>query len=110
MEKVYPDFITNLPEANISFKGVKGWLSQGDDHQVVFLEIEPIGAVTEHRHAEQWGIVVEGEMELTIGGVTETFRKGDYYHIPDGVMHSAVFRKKTLAIDVFAEKYRSRAK
>jgi len=45
-------------------------------------------------------------MELTIGGVAETFKKGDFYHIPAGVIHSAVFRKKTLAVDVFADKDR----
>jgi len=110
MKKVFPEFITNLPEANITFEGITGWLLQGDNRQVVFLEIEPVGAVTPHSHGEQWGIVVEGEMELTIGGVAETFKKGDFYHIPAGVIHSAVFRKKTLAVDVFADKDRYRTK
>jgi quercetin dioxygenase-like cupin family protein len=110
MQKIFPDFIKNLPEANISFKGIKGWLLQGNDRQVVFLEIDPIGEVTKHSHGEQWGIVVEGEMELTIGEVTKTYRKGDYYHIPARTVHSAVFRKKTLAVDVFADKHRYQAK
>ena len=106
MEQIYADFITALPEADISFEGVRGWLSQAAGHQVVFLEIEAIGAVAEHKHGAQWGIVVEGEMELTIGGVSGTYRKGDHYFIPDGVMHSAVFKRKTWAIDVFADRER----
>lgn len=110
MKKVFPHFITNLPEADISFKGVKGWLLQGDDHQIAFLEIEPVGEVAPHSHGEQWGIVVEGEMDLTIGGITKTYRKGDYYHIPALVKHSAVFRKKTMAVDIFADKHRYQAK
>ena len=104
----FPELIKNLPEADIPFNGVKGWISQSNDHQVVFLEIDPIGKVEEHSHAAQWGIVVEGEMDLTIGNETLTYRKGDSYFVPDGVIHSAVFRKKTRAIDYFADKNRYR--
>jgi len=66
--------IMDLPEANINFKGVKGCISQSEDHQIVFFEIEPIGKVAEHSHNAQWGIVIEGEMELTIGGLTKTLQ------------------------------------
>ncbi len=44
-KKPYPDMITQLPEAHIPFKGVRGWLSQGKDHQIVFFDTEPIGKV-----------------------------------------------------------------
>ena len=106
MEEMYPEIITSLPEANITFFGIRGWLSQGDNHQVVFMEIEPVGKVPEHSHGAQWGIVVEGEMSLTIGGSTHTYRKGDHYYIPAGGVHSAEFRRKTFVIDFFAEKNR----
>ena len=99
----FHEIIKKLPEADISFRGVKGWISQGPAHQVAFLEIEPIGRVPEHSHGAQWGIVVEGEMELTIDGHTRRYRNGDSYFIPAGVIHSANFRKKTLAIDFFDE-------
>jgi quercetin dioxygenase-like cupin family protein len=107
---IYPDIIKNLPKAEISFKGIKGWLSQGKDHQIVFFDIEPIGEVTEHSHGAQWGIVVDGEMDLTIGGETKTYKKGDSYFIPDNVPHSAVFKKRTLALDFFADKDRYKIK
>ena len=110
MEQIYADFITALPEADISFEGVKGWLSQAGDHQVVFLEIDAIGEVAEHKHGAQWGIVVEGEMELSIDGESKIYRKGDSYFVPAGVLHSAVFKKKTWAIDVFADRDRYLAK
>jgi len=102
----YPETITNLPEADIPFEGVKGWLSQAEDHQIVFFEIEAIGEVAEHKHGDQWGIVFEGEMDLTIGGITKTYRKGDTYFVPEGVMHSAVFKKKSWIMDFFADKNR----
>jgi quercetin dioxygenase-like cupin family protein len=106
MKQIYPNMITNLPKADISFKGVKGWLSQSKSHQIVFFEIEPIGKVAEHSHGPQWGIVIEGTMELTIDGAIKTFNKGDSYYIPDGVLHSAVFKSKTWVMDYFADRYR----
>ena len=106
MKQVFPKMITSLPEADIEFKGVKGWISQSNYHQIVFLEIEPIGKVAEHSHGAQWGIIVEGEMDLSIGGITKTYKKGDSYYIPDGVLHSAVFKSKTWAVDFFADRNR----
>ncbi len=102
----YPEMIRLLPDADIPFDGVHGKLLQGKDQQVVFFEIEPIGEVAEHKHGAQWGVVFEGEMELTIGGETKTYRKGDSYFVPAGVLHSAVFREKTYLMDVFADKDR----
>ena len=102
----YPDVITQLPEADIPFEGVRGWLSQAMDHQLVFFEIEAIGQVAEHKHGAQWGVVFEGEMELTIGGELKTYLKGDSYFIPEGVLHSAVFKKKSYLMDFFADRDR----
>jgi quercetin dioxygenase-like cupin family protein len=110
MVNIFPDLIRSLPEADISFKGFKGWISQAEDHQVVFFEIEPIGKVAEHKHGAQWGVVFEGEMDMTIGGITKTFKKGDSYFIPSGVLHSAVFRTKTYVMDVFADRERYKPK
>lgn len=109
-EPHYPDMITRLPEADIPFAGVRGWLSQGGDHQIVFLDIEPIGEVAPHSHGDQWGIVVEGEMDLTIDGETHTYRRGDSYFIPGGVVHAATFRTHFRAIDVFSDVARYQAK
>jgi quercetin dioxygenase-like cupin family protein len=106
----YHEMIAKLPEANIPFKGIKGWISQGADHQIVFFDMEPIGEVSEHKHCAQWGIVIEGEMELTVMGNTCTYKKGDSYYIPDQALHSAVFKKHTKAMDFFAGKDRYKAK
>lgn len=106
MKSIYPELITQLPEADIPFEGVKGHLLQGENLQAVFFEMEPIGAVAEHKHGAQWGVVFEGEMDLTIGGVTKTYRKGDHYYVPAGVLHSAVFKTKTFLMDLFEDKNR----
>lgn len=101
MNPFYPDIIAGLPEAEIPFQGVRGWLSQAADHQIVFFEIEPTARVSAHKHGAQWGVVFEGEMEMTIGGVNRTYRKGDHYYIPGGILHAARFNQKTWLMDFF---------
>jgi quercetin dioxygenase-like cupin family protein len=102
-KEVYPKMIKDLPEVDIPFKGVKGWVLQGVDKQLVFFDIEPIAQIPEHSHGEQWGIVVEGEMELTISGLKKVYQKGDGYYIPAGALHSVTFKTRTKVIDLFAD-------
>ena len=106
----YPKMITDLPQADIPFKGVRGWLFQGSNQQIVFMDIDPIGGVSEHKHGEQFGVVLEGEMTLTIGGESKLYKKGDTYFIPQGVPHSAVFHSRVKVIDYFNEKERYKTK
>jgi len=103
VDNSYPNCITVLPKVKVGFSGVKGWLSQGTDSQIVFFEIEAGGVVPPHSHGEQFGIVIEGEMTLTIGEITKTYKKGDSYHIPDGVVHQAESNTFVRVMDFFAE-------
>ncbi|MGB2987854.1 MAG: cupin domain-containing protein [Phycisphaerae bacterium] len=109
-DQAYPEMITRLPEVDVNLTGVRGWLSQGKGHQTVFFAIDPIGEIPLHSHGEQWGIVVEGEMDLTIGGQTKRYRAGDSYHIPAGVEHGAKILTHLRAIDVFADADRYKSK
>ena len=102
-ELAFPGPIQALPEADISFRGIRGWLLAGERGQVVFMDIAPIGEVPPHAHGAQWGVVVEGEMVLTIGRETRTYRRGDSYFIPAGVVHSALFKSRVLVVDFFAD-------
>jgi quercetin dioxygenase-like cupin family protein len=106
----YPKMISSLPQADIPFKGVKGWILQGQAQQLVFMDIDPIGEVTEHAHSAQFGIILDGEMSLTVGGETKRYRRGDTYFIPEGVPHSAVFHSKAYIVDLFDERSRYREK
>ncbi|MBU2547727.1 MAG: cupin domain-containing protein [Proteobacteria bacterium] len=108
---VYPDMIEDLPDIDLDLEGVRGKLLQADAKQVVFFDIEPVGAIPPHAHSAQWGVVLEGEMELTVNGRTTTYRKGDAYFIPAGQEHAANFKTRFKAIDFFDEptRYRPRA-
>ncbi len=88
MKNVFPEPIMNLPEADIPLQGVKGYLSQGEDHQIIFMTFSEDVALPEHTHQDQWGIVLEGRIDFVIDGVLHTFTKGDRYFIPEGVKHS----------------------
>jgi len=99
----YPEFISKLPEIDIPIDGVRGWLLQGTNRQLVFLDIEPIGAIPPHSHGDQWGIVVSGEMNLTVDGVTRLVGPGDWYYIPAGAVHSAEFLSRFQVLDFFED-------
>ena len=110
MNEPYPDIIKDLPEIDLPIEGVVGHLLQAGDYQITFFEMEAGTAVPPHSHEAQWGIVIEGEMDITIGGVVHSLKQGDSYYIPAGVEHSAVFKTKFRAMDLFAAPDRYRAK
>jgi quercetin dioxygenase-like cupin family protein len=97
----YPEMIRNLPQIDIPMEGIRGWLLQSPDRQVVFFDIQPVGKIPPHSHCSQWGMVIEGEMSLTIGGETDVYRKGDWYFIPAGTEHSATFPTRVHVMDIF---------
>ena len=89
MTQLFPKPILNLPEADIQIKGIKAFLSQGSNHQIIFMEFSEDAEIFEHFHESQWGIVLEGKIDLKIDGVKNTFFKGDRYFIPKDIKHSA---------------------
>lgn len=107
---LYPEMISNLPEIEVPIPGVRGWLLQGERHQVVFFEIEAGTQIPPHSHCSQWGIMVEGEISLTIAGQTRVYVKGDRYFIPAGEVHAATFPSRVNVIDVFDDSARYRPK
>lgn len=109
-EQPYPEIITSLPKADIPLQGVNGWIAQGKNFQIVFFDIEPTGTLPSHSHSAQFGIVIEGEMTLTIEGETKRYSKGDSYYIPDGAVHQAEFHTHFRALDFFAESARYKSK
>lgn len=100
-----PDMITRLPEADLPFppSALKTSVLQSGQGQLVFFQIFQDVEIPPHSHKGQWGIVVEGELEMTVGGETRKYRTGDTYYIPAGVVHSARVPAGCKAIDFFEE-------
>jgi ethanolamine utilization protein EutQ (cupin superfamily) len=88
MKDIFPSPITNLPEADIQLDGITAYLSQAETHQILFMRFDKDADFPEHYHDAQIGVVLEGKIELTIGGEKKTYTKGDRYYIPKGVKHS----------------------
>jgi quercetin dioxygenase-like cupin family protein len=106
----YPKMIKELPEIDVNLQGVKGWLVQSSQRQVVLFEIKPIGKIPDHSHGAQWGIMLDGRMNLTIAGKTRLYEKGDRYFIPSGTVHSAEFLTTVRVIDFFEDNDRYNVK
>ena len=110
MSKVFPEPIRGLPQADIPLSGVKAYLSQSDDHQILFMEFNGDDEVPEHSHESQWGVVLEGKIDLVIEGVECTYTKGDRVFIPKGAKHSARIYAGYADISFFNEKDRYKRK
>lgn len=101
----FPDFIQDFPSLGIPFPAdvVQARAVQSSDGLVVFFTFLQDMDLPAHSHGAQWGTVIDGELELTIGDTTAIRRPGDSYDIPSGSMHSARIKAGTRVIDVFAE-------
>ena len=103
----YPGVITRLPEAQLQVEGAKAWILQAETSQLVFFQFPPGKCLPSHNHSyDQWGLVIDGEMELTVAGKPQIFKKGDEYLVPAGSAHSAKFLRPTRVMDYFSEKNR----
>ena len=102
----FPDFVRSLPEADIPIEGLRGWLLQGESGLVLFVESEVEVALPAHAHGDQWGIVIHGEIELTIGDQTQVYGRGDSYFMPAGVEHRGMLHAGFRAMDLFADRDR----
>ncbi len=76
MSSVFPAPILALPEADVPVKGAKAYLSQGAGHQVIYMHFSEDVDLAEHSHAAQWGIIIDGKVDLDIGGVLRTYEQG----------------------------------
>ncbi len=101
----FPEFIRKFPGLEIPFPAevVTTHAIRSDAGLVVFFDFLQDMILPPHSHLAQWGTVLSGEIEFTIGGETRTMGPGAMYDIPAGVEHGAVIKAGTKVIDVFEE-------
>jgi unsaturated pyranuronate lyase len=85
------------------FPGVDIYTTCGEQMMISLVEMQPHAVVEEHSHPhEQMGLMLEGEVDFTIGGHKQRVGAGGMWRIPGGVLHKVVALDKPVrAIDVF---------
>jgi quercetin dioxygenase-like cupin family protein len=106
----FPEIITKLPEADIPVDGLHSFLFQGEQKQMIFMAFDKDAEIPAHSHEGQWAVVLDGQIELTIGSETFNFRKGDTYFIPRNVTHSARVKAGYKDLTLFDQKDRYQIK
>jgi quercetin dioxygenase-like cupin family protein len=85
------------------FPGVNLRAVGGEKLMISYVTLEPGSVVELHSHPhEQMGLLLEGELTFTIGGVTRLCQPGDIWRIPGGVPHTCTpGATRAIAIDIF---------
>ncbi len=77
-------------------------LAQGKSLMLCEFKFDAHVEVPIHTHPhEQVGYVVEGHVEMTIGGEKFELRKGDSYFAPSNVPHGALTLEPSVIVDTF---------
>jgi quercetin dioxygenase-like cupin family protein len=96
------EHIDNLPTRELR-PGFFGKFIHGDKGSVTIWAIKKGSELQTHSHEhEQITYVMEGELEMIIGGITNLFTPGMTHVIPSQVPHSAIARTDVRVIDFFS--------
>jgi quercetin dioxygenase-like cupin family protein len=96
------DHINNITGKQI-IEGISGKYIHGDQTTLGVVEVKKGSLLPlHHHHNEQITYMLEGELEMTIGGETMTLKPGNFHVIPSNVPHSAVAHMDCKLIDVFS--------
>jgi quercetin dioxygenase-like cupin family protein len=83
--------------------GITGHYAHGESMTFGYVKIKAGSNLPAHQHVhEQITFIVEGELDMTIGGKFYPLKAGMYHVIPSNVQHSAIARVDCIAIDVFS--------
>lgn len=95
-------FVNSIPSKEIC-PGYVTRLIHGAQTTVSFVDITKGHALSEHQHPhEQVTYILEGELEMNIGGEVMLLKKGMVHVIPSNVPHSAVAYENCKVIDFFS--------
>ena len=95
-------FVNTLPKKEL-VPGYMARLIHGVQSTVSFVDITKGNKLPEHSHPhEQTTCIVEGELEMTIGGEVMVLKKGMVHVIPPNVPHSAIAYMDAKVIDFFS--------
>ena len=95
------DILKNIKPKEL-VPGITGYYAHGESMTFGLVELKAGSSVPMHQHAqEQITYIIEGELDMIIGGQPCLLSPGMYYVIPPGTPHSAVAITDCKVIDAF---------
>lgn len=96
------DQIKNI-KPKVLVSGITGYYTHGDNMSFGYVELEAGSIVPMHQHIhEQITYIMEGELDMVIGGENCLLTNGMYHVIPSNTPHSAFAKTFCKVIDVFS--------
>ncbi|SRR5258706_1304016 len=93
--------IKNIPPKEI-IAGITGYYAHGTNMTFGYVEIKAGSQLPEHHHVhEQLTYILEGQLDMVIGGKSCPLTAGMYHIIPSHTPHSAIAKTHCKVIDVF---------
>lgn len=98
MQKV----ISDIKERELA-KGIRGRYFHTSSNTIGYVDIDKGAILPAHSHMhEQTTQILEGQLEMTIGGVTQILEPGVITLIPSNVVHSARALTDCKVMDIFS--------
>lgn len=102
--------IKEMPAKELA-PGLTGYYAHGNDMTLGYVEIKAGSDLPQHQHVhEQITYIIEGQLDMVIGGKPCSLTAGMFYVIPSNTPHGAVAVRDCKVIDVFnpvREEYRT---
>ena len=96
------DLIKNLKSKELA-PGITGYYAHGEKSSLGYLELKKGSQVPLHSHInEQITYIIEGQLDMMIGGVACSLTDGMYHVIHANVPHSAIAITDCKVIDAFS--------
>lgn len=97
----YPNRFKELPLFDGRFDAYKLSAQESD---VLFANYPAGTNIPPHTHdTDNYGVITRGELILTMGDEITRHGPGDWYHVPAGAVHSAIFEVETDEIEFWFE-------
>jgi len=94
-----PPRIRDLPDFDGPFDAFR---LAADGADVLFATYPGGTTIDPHDHAtDNVGVIIRGELILTMGGTESRYGPGDWYHVPPGTSHAARFDQDTAEIEIW---------
>jgi quercetin dioxygenase-like cupin family protein len=83
--------------------GITGYYAHGTALTLGYVEIKAGSNLPAHHHVhEQITYIIEGQLDMVIGGESCSLTAGMYYVIPSNINHGAIAKTDCKVIDVFS--------